>query len=550
MCLAYLYDLVKKHELIENPNRKQGSRQRCRQRMFLLAYIPVVLLLSNCAYSPLVPDISSPLLENLQHSKTQQCSEFFVEIDRVVFLTSVVDAGEFRLSGFPYLRISRFLASFNNLAENDQRFFAWVARLQILDQQARKIELSNLPKAVRQQLQVKFYPIFLKDNTSKKTLFDIVKMCGDVLRNVDMVDANIRDTLIDSKAYPDEYQFLSRVVGIYPITGLFVKLGINSYHQETLDTFNLPLHQLEVKGRSQYYVMDTQANPLEKLSQQAVQKILSTSANNELAIPEPSAEEQQRLFATFAPIIKVDIQGNYDRLGAPLWDEERIAKIDTGSPVLYTLVSHVWFEQQILLQLNYVMWFPERPIDGTFDILGGHIDGLNWRVTIGPDGRPLIYDVMHNCGCYHMFLPTTRLTLREDVAGVYEEAPLVPQLAPDVFDKQVVLHVESRTHYLQRVTVMAQASGIPYILKDYDVLRSLALGGSSGLSSSTGDRKSLFDWDGLIKGTERAERWILWPMGVLKPGAMRQWGRHATAFIGRRHFDDPGLLDRYFYYAK
>jgi hypothetical protein len=27
---------------------------------------------------------------------------------------------------------------------------------------------------------------------------------------------------------------------------------------------------------------------------------------------------------------------------------------------------------------------------------------------------------------------------------------------------------------------------------------------------------------------------------------MRQWGRHATAFIGRRHFDDPWLVERYF----
>jgi hypothetical protein len=27
---------------------------------------------------------------------------------------------------------------------------------------------------------------------------------------------------------------------------------------------------------------------------------------------------------------------------------------------------------------------------------------------------------------------------------------------------------------------------------------------------------------------------------------MRQWGRHATAFVGRRHFDDPRLVERYF----
>jgi hypothetical protein len=27
---------------------------------------------------------------------------------------------------------------------------------------------------------------------------------------------------------------------------------------------------------------------------------------------------------------------------------------------------------------------------------------------------------------------------------------------------------------------------------------------------------------------------------------MRQWGHHPTAFVGRRHFDDPYLIDRLF----
>ncbi len=29
-------------------------------------------------------------------------------------------------------------------------------------------------------------------------------------------------------------------------------------------------------------------------------------------------------------------------------------------------------------------------------------------------------------------------------------------------------------------------------------------------------------------------------------GAMRQWGRHATAFVGRRHFDDANLFEKRF----
>lgn len=35
-------------------------------------------------------------------------------------------------------------------------------------------------------------------------------------------------------------------------------------------------------------------------------------------------------------------------------------------------------------------------------------------------------------------------------------------------------------------------------------------------------------------------------MGIQRAGAMRQWGRHATAFVGRRHFDDAELLEKRF----
>jgi hypothetical protein len=35
-------------------------------------------------------------------------------------------------------------------------------------------------------------------------------------------------------------------------------------------------------------------------------------------------------------------------------------------------------------------------------------------------------------------------------------------------------------------------------------------------------------------------------MGIAEPGAMRQWGHQATAFVGIRHFDDPDLIERYF----
>ncbi len=58
--------------------------------------------------------------------------------------------------------------------------------------------------------------------------------------------------------------------------------------------------------------------------------------------------------------------------------------------------------------------------------------------------------------------------------------------------------------------------------------------------------RSVYDPQGLIPGSQRLERLLFWPMGIASAGQMRQWGRQATAFVGRRHFDDPLLLDRYF----
>ena len=58
--------------------------------------------------------------------------------------------------------------------------------------------------------------------------------------------------------------------------------------------------------------------------------------------------------------------------------------------------------------------------------------------------------------------------------------------------------------------------------------------------------RSVFDAHGFIAGTDRAEAWLFWPMGIARAGAMRQWGRHATAFVGRRHFDDARLIEHRF----
>jgi hypothetical protein len=108
-------------------------------------------------------------------------------------------------------------------------------------------------------------------------------------------------------------------------------------------------------------------------------------------------------------------------------------------------------------------------------------------------------------------------------------------------NERIVLRVESGTHYLQRVLLGdARSSQVAasYTLQDERTLTALA--------RRAGGTRSAYGADALIPGTERAERWFLWPMGIESAGQMRQWGHHATAFVGRRHFDDPLLFDAYF----
>jgi hypothetical protein len=105
--------------------------------------------------------------------------------------------------------------------------------------------------------------------------------------------------------------------------------------------------------------------------------------------------------------------------------------------------------------------------------------------------------------------------------------------------QSVVVHVAARTHYIERIEVGAAAArDRTYRLADENELRSLPVPGAG--------RRSAYGPEGIVAGSERAERFFFWPMGIADPGAMRQWGRHATAFVGERHFDDADLLEKRF----
>ncbi len=123
--------------------------------------------------------------------------------------------------------------------------------------------------------------------------------------------------------------------------------------------------------------------------------------------------------------------------------------------------------------------------------------------------------------------------------GGPEEWLFAPQSLPRVAEgERPLLRIASGTHYIERVTLVQGSDSLArYELRPYSDLRSLF---------RFATRASAFGPDGLVPGSERAERLRYWPMGIASAGAMRQWGRQATAFIGRRHFDDADLFEKRF----
>jgi hypothetical protein len=363
--------------------------------------------------------------------------------------------------------------------------------MQALDLEARRHELANL-------------------GASDASL-ERARDCGDRLLEADLADARASARLLERAVVPDDYSTPSRLLGLYAITRLPFIAGVRRYEREVREAFRRPL-----------------APPPDG----TVIRFAPAAGG----IPGVHAP----LLAAHAPVFEIEVKGDYDRPGALHWrDGEGVPAVNAAALVVYAHPAWTRYRGHTLLQLVYTIWFSERPPEALGDLLAGKLDGVVWRVTLAPEGEPILYDSMHPCGCFHMFFPTSRATPLPPPASALEwnfSPQEMPRLAQG---ERPLVRIATRTHYVERVGATRDVAGdTRYALRDYDELRSLPL--------PQGGRRSIFGKHGLVAGTERPERFLFWPMGIRSAGAMRQWGRHATAFVGRRHFDDADLLEKRF----
>lgn len=479
-------------------------------------------LLAACA------TLESPQREHLASADTatRECAAWFAALDRAIDAQGVRDGGAHRLAGFAYLRADRFSAAFRDEVMDEARLRAWVARLGALDAEARRHETRNLPDAALDELGV----------DAPETAQARTDSCRDTLMRRDLAAAGTRELIVARAAVPDDYATWQRIAGLYALTRIPFFAGVSRWQREAqAQLLGAPREAADTSARY--------APPEPPPSAQQVRDMLAGVARDALGIARPDPAQQRMLFAAHAPTFAVDTAGDYDLPGALHWptDDATTPAVDTTQPVVYQRLAHTRWGGRIHLQLVYTMWFPERPLVGSFDLLGGRLDGVVWRVTLDEDGSPLIYDSIHPCGCYQMFFPTARVSAKSPPSAGIEWAFVPLTLPQHAAGSRVVVRVASRTHYVSHVLVMDDTApdvATTYRFASDDELRSLPLPG--------GGYRSAYRPDGIVAGSERAERFFFWPMGIASAGAMRQWGRHATAFVGRRHFDDADLLERRF----
>lgn len=458
-------------------------------------------------------------------NQAADCLAFYQKLDNTVFEHDVEDSGEMRIPGFPFLRANRFLASFRNETLSPQAYAQWLELLRQKDERARLLEFANLPVNAAAKIATQIQPGF--------SFQQYLQDCGQTLINATLsAGFSIKNKLATVTEIPDHYQIWKRVIGLYPIASLFAESALNDLHQELQQPFQQPLEQIPLSGQSVRY----QPDEAPSLSKQAVAKMLTDAYQNPLQLPLLPPEQLTELFQQFAPVWEIDTRNDSDKIGLVTLDNAEQPTIDTSKPVVYTKHAYTRYRGDTLLQLVYQIWLPKREKTGWLDLYGGELDSVIWRVTLNRQGEPVAYDSVHACGCYYLLFPATGYGAIQDHHD--SEAVLSPKtIDNDPFRQRLLLHLAARTHYLQQVSpAQTDYFGQRYRLQNYDDLRSL--------HSETGQHLNLFGPSGIIEVSYRTERFFLWPFGVDSPGAMRQWGSHAIAFTGRRHFDDAFLLEK------
>lgn len=449
-----------------------------------------------------------------------ECRALFERLDAAVLEKGVLDAAEAPVAGFPYLRANRFAASLAVKLPDAGAETAWVEWMRQSDLAARKKEIGNLPDDAVSRLAAGRGDLFMRTGTCSKELYDY-----------DRAKPDFFDVLKPRVEVPDEYSNLLRLLGLYPLVTIPEYKITEGVRERFRSWYDRPYEKLPVEGTLRLY------RPAQGPGRDA-REVIEASRQNPLGIPRPSDDQARELAGRYAPVIIQDETASYDRVGRIAWKDDELI-VDGGNPAVYYYLSHARVKGDVVLQINYVFWYPARAGNLAPSIEHGNLDGLTLRLSFDAEGRLFMIDLMNNCGCYHAFIPAGDRVDRT-IQRYYPNDPFAPQWLPEIAAGQVpAVRILSGWHQVQRLLSIAPPpDAAPYDLIPYETLESLPL--------ADGRSASVFDNQGIAKGSERDERFVFFPTGIPSIGSMRQRGHHAITLSERTYFDEPGLFEYYF----
>lgn len=441
------------------------------------------------------------------------CREKYAAMDARIDAAGVRNPAFHRVPGFPYLRTDRLMASYRNELSSFDETAGWVRRMREFDQEAREFEYEGLGMTPQEAAIARF---------------DFL-VCSQGLAGLELEIPGNLELVRETAVVPDDYSTSAKLLGLYPLSAPLLKSKINRHQDEVRGEFAQPAEALLGDGRRQLW----QVEAVEDLS--LIPKHVYNTQPDELGLPGLVDSAWRAIAEANAPQLASVDDRNGRVLGAPTWTEAGLV-VDSARPTVNYQIGFVRFGMLSLIQVDYFLWF-SRPDDAATRP-AAPIDGLIWRVTLDENLRPLAYDSLRASGSEHFWFPVQERLQRQ--ASIDGQPPFFPQqgLAP----AQPRLILASSHGGLRQVqatdTPLAGAETRRYQLQRYEELYRLPRPG--------GGSRSLFDTAGFVPGTDSsAPAWML-ASGIAEPGRLRHLAHLPVDYIGRRHFDDPRLLQAVF----
>lgn len=453
------------------------------------------------------------------------CRRFWLNMEQQLHDHQVVDAGTVRLPSFPYLRTNRFLQGLAAQATTDRERGQVLEEMRLLDLERRLPELRRLPAEVLSSLA----PDTMPDGNS---LEQLVPRCSARLLAEDGKRPQLWREVEQGLGLDRDYSLWLRGLGLYPLTGLVVNHVAQRAQEEMVDRLREPVTESAPRITLRPAVG---IGPVEAAEPRAVLRAARRPPLLTFGRRDP---QLIALVERFAPLFSVAGQAPYDRFGRVVKDRHGFA-VDGADPVVYYYLSQTFVQSVPALQINYLIWFNERAEPAPW-FEQGDLDGLVFRVTLGWHGRPVFVDVAFHCGCYHFVMAADDFVKGPRLDGKAFQPTYAGAMPPASAANRLHFQIGSGWHQLDRVaTAEAAVEYATYRLRPYEDLESFR---------HNGEIVSLFNSAGLVPGSERLERFFLFPMGIPKVGSLRQRGRQPITLVGRAYFDDPFLFDRAFHY--